>query len=150
MAQTPALAHILVAVDGSEASVEALRRAWQLAEPFGAEIEAVTCWEFPQLYDGYVTMRPDDFAESAAEVMAESLRKAFGSETPRNLTTRVVQGNPKSSLIELSRDKDMLILGRRGHGVVAGQVFGSVSAFCTAHAACPVLVVHAPKPDPKH
>lgn len=149
MAQTAALAKILVAVDGSEASVEALRWARELAGPFNAQIEAVTCWEFPQLYDGYVTMRPDDFAESAAKVMEGAVRRVFGPETPRNLTTQVVQGNPKSTLTELSKGKDMLMVGRRGRSVVAGQLFGSVSAFCAAHAQCPVLVVHAPKPGPQ-
>lgn len=147
MAQTPALANVLVAVDGSEASVEALRWARDLAGPFNAQVEAVTCWDYPQLYDGYVTMRPDVFAESAAQVMASSIRSAFGPETPRNFTTQVVQGNPKSTITELSRDKDMLLVGRRGRSMVAGQLFGSVSAFCAAHAQCPVLVVHAPKPQ---
>ena len=55
---------IVVGVDGSEESVEALRQAQTLAEPLGAR---VTCWEFPQLYDGYVTMRAEDFRGQCRE-----------------------------------------------------------------------------------
>jgi nucleotide-binding universal stress UspA family protein len=44
---------IVVGVDGSDASVEALRQAQRLAGPLGAEIEASGCWEYPQMYDGY-------------------------------------------------------------------------------------------------
>ncbi|GAA1499097.1 universal stress protein [Paeniglutamicibacter kerguelensis] len=47
---------IIVGVDGSEASLEALRKASYLAEPLNAQIEAVGCWEFPRMYDGYLMM----------------------------------------------------------------------------------------------
>lgn len=141
--ETAALKRILVGVDGSEASVEALQHAHQLAGPFSADIEAVTCWEYPPLYDGYVMIQPGDFAEAASRRMDDALRRAFGSEVPRNVSARVLEGNPKSILLELSSGADMLVVGRRGHSTVAGQIFGSVSSYCTAHAACPVLVVHA-------
>ncbi|MBF4992578.1 universal stress protein [Arthrobacter gandavensis] len=142
--ESAALERILVGVDGSEASVEALQRARQLAEPFGAEIQAVTCWEYPQLYDGYVTIKPEDFADAASHRMDDALAKAFGTEVPRNVSARTEEGNPKSVLTDLSRSADMLVVGRRGHSTMAGQVFGSVSSYCSAHASCPVLVVHVP------
>ncbi len=138
---------IVVGVDGSEESVEALRQAQTLAEPLGAQLEAVTCWEFPQLYDGYVTMQAEDFRDSAGKVQEDTLSRAFGSEIPRNLVARLAQGNPKSELADASRHADQLILGRRGHGALAGQLFGSVSSSLVARSACPVLVVHRPEPD---
>lgn len=143
------LEKIVVGIDGSAESVEALRQAWMLAQPFDARIEVVTCWEFPSLYDGYLTMQAEEFLAAANKVLGSAIGSAFGTETPHNVTTRVLEGNPKSVLLEVSKNADMLVVGRRGHGVASGQVFGSVSAFCVAHAQCPVLVVHAPKPDTK-
>ncbi|OOP65040.1 universal stress protein UspA [Arthrobacter sp. SRS-W-1-2016] len=138
-------ARIVVGVDGSEASVEALRQAQSLAVPLGAQVIATAYWEFPQVYGGYVAMGIDDFEESANQVLKESLAKVFGPELPDYVVSRVVRGHPRESLIEASREADMIVLGRRGHGGFGGLLLGSVSSACVAHAHCPVLVVHAPE-----
>lgn len=138
-------ARIVVGVDGSEASIEALRQAQSLAVPLGAQVMAVAYWEFPQVYGGYVAMGIDNFEEAAGQVLKESLDKAFGPELPDNVASRVVRGHARESLIEASREADMIVLGRRGHGGFGGLLLGSVSSACVAHAHCPVLVVHAPE-----
>ncbi|MDQ0028669.1 universal stress protein [Arthrobacter bambusae] len=138
-------ARIVVGVDGSEASVEALRQAQRLAVPLGAQLMAVAYWEFPQVYGGYLAMGIDNFEEGAGQVLKESLDNAFGPELPDNVVSRVVRGHARESLIEASREADMLVLGRRGHGGFGGLLLGSVSSACVAHAHCPVLVVHVPE-----
>ncbi|MCI0141729.1 universal stress protein [Arthrobacter bambusae] len=138
-------ARIVVGVDGSEASIEALRQAQSLAVPLGAQVIATVCWEFPQVYGGYVAMGIDDFEESAKQVLKESLAKVFGPDLPDNVVSRVVRGHTRESLIEASREADLIVLGRRGHGGFGGLLIGSVSSACVAHAHCPVLVVHAPE-----
>jgi nucleotide-binding universal stress UspA family protein len=50
------LARIVVGVDGSRASIEALRQAQRLAMPLGAKIVATAYWDDPQVYAGYVMM----------------------------------------------------------------------------------------------
>jgi nucleotide-binding universal stress UspA family protein len=135
---------IIVGVDGSDASLEALRQAQTLADPFNAEIEAIMCWEFPQMYDGYVLVGIEGFQESAANILNRSVARVYGPEPPRNVKTSLVQGNPKASLIKASENADILIVGRRGHGVFGGLHLGSVSSSAVAHAKCPVLVVHDP------
>lgn len=54
MSEAQGIRSILVGVDGSDASVEALRQARVLAEPFHARVTALACWDFPPVYDGYV------------------------------------------------------------------------------------------------
>lgn len=136
---------IVVGVDGSDASIEALRQAQSLAVPLSATVVALASWDYPPVYDGYVAMGIDDFDVRAGEILQEAVGKAFGAEKPANVETRLVQGHPRHTLIEASRDADMLVLGRRGHGGFGGLLLGSVSSALVAHAHCPVLVVHAPE-----
>jgi nucleotide-binding universal stress UspA family protein len=141
MAGTEGPMKIVVGVDGSGPSVEALRQAQRLAEPLGAELEAVGCWEYPNMYDTYVAIGIGGFRERAEELLQEAVTMAFGAEPPRNLRTRLVEGFARSVLVEASKDADLLVVGRRGRGGFAGLLLGSVSSACVAHAHCPVLVV---------
>lgn len=150
MAADNQAARIVVGVDGSEASIEALRQALRLAEPLHAEVEAMACWEYPQMYDGYVMVGIEGFEERARQILEESIAKAFGPEQPSSVKTRLVQGAARSTLIEASKEADLLVVGRRGHGGFGGLLLGSVSSACVAHARCPVLVVHTPVDGSKH
>jgi nucleotide-binding universal stress UspA family protein len=136
---------IVVGVDGSDASVEALKRAQGLAGQLGAQVVALACWDYPPVYDGYVAMGINDFDVRAGEILNDALAKAFWPETPPNVEARLVQGRPRHTLIDASRTADMLVVGRRGHGGFGGLLLGSVSSACVAHAHCPVLVVHTPE-----
>ena len=138
---------IIVGVDGSDASVEALRRAQNLGESLNARIEAIGCWEIPRMYHGYTLMGIEGFEESADKFLKESVKHVFGPETPENVKVTLMQGDPKSSLIRASNNADLLIVGRRGHGRFGGTLMGSVSSACIAHAKCPVMVVHVPEED---
>ncbi|MET1064444.1 MAG: universal stress protein [Arthrobacter sp.] len=136
---------IVVGVDGSDASVEALRQAQALAVPLSAALLALASWDVPPVYDGYVAMGIDDFDVRAGQILQEAVEKAFGAETPANVKTVLVQGHPRQTLIEASRDADLVVVGRRGHGGFGGMLIGSVSSALVAHAHCPVLVVHSPE-----
>lgn len=136
---------IIVGVDGSEASIAALREAQRIAVPLGAPVTATAFWEFPRMYDGYVAMGITGFKEAAADVLKQSVETAFGPNVPANVATQLVHGHPRDGLIEASRNARMVVVGRRGHGGFGGLLLGSVSSACVAHAHCPVLVVHAPK-----
>ncbi|MDP9933868.1 MULTISPECIES: universal stress protein [Paenarthrobacter] len=139
------LGRIVVGVDGSEASVAALREAQRLALPLGADVVATAFWEFPRVYDGYVAMGIDRFEEAAGDVLKQTVGQAFGPGRPSNVVSRLERGHPREGLIEASRSADLLVVGRRGHGGFGGLLLGSVSSACVAHAHCPVLVVHAPE-----
>jgi nucleotide-binding universal stress UspA family protein len=137
-------ARIVVGVDGSEPSIEALRQAQRLATPLGAKVMANAYWDYPQVYAGYVMVGIEGFEERAAQILDEAVRTAFGDETPSNVVTNLVRGHPRDALIEATRDADLVVVGRRGHGGFGGLLLGSVSSALVAHAHCPVLVVHTP------
>ncbi|MDR6436666.1 nucleotide-binding universal stress UspA family protein [Paenarthrobacter nicotinovorans] len=138
---------IVVGVDGSEASIEALREAQRLAVPLGGTVEAIAYWDFPPVYEGYVAMGITGFEEAAGQVLKESVEKAFGIDVPNNVNSHLEQGHPRQGLIKASRGAEMVVVGRRGHGGFGGLLMGSVSSACVAHAHCPVLVVHTPEKE---
>lgn len=144
---------IIVGVDGSDASVEALRQAHRLASALGSNVEAWTCWDFPVGHEAYEMMGRDGFSHQASEILHDAMPRAFGPELPRNVRTRLVLGAARQSLVDASRFASLLVVGRRGHGGFKGLLLGSVSAACVAHAHCPVLVVHEPEatrhPEPR-
>ena len=143
------IARIVVGVDGSEPSVEALRQAQRFATSLGAKVEAMACWEYPQMYAGYVMMGIEHFEEGARAILDGAVKAAFGDDMPANVTATLVRGHPRETLIEASRNADMMVVGRRGHGGFGGLLLGSVSSAIVAHAHCPVLVVHTPEKPPK-
>lgn len=85
----------------------------------------------------------------ARKVLAATVREAFGENQPVGMRLTVREGNPAEVLIEASRTALMLVVGSRGHGGFAGLLLGSVSAACTEHATCPVVVVHGNTPPPE-
>ncbi|GAA2845147.1 universal stress protein [Paenarthrobacter ilicis] len=147
MDQDGSWGRIVVGVDGSEASIQALRDAQRLAVPLGATVEAIAYWDFPRVYDGYVAVGINGFEEAAGQVLKESIEKAFGVDVPDNVRSHLEQGHPRQGLINASRGAGMVVVGRRGHGGFGGLLLGSVSSACVAHAHCPVLVVHTPEKE---
>jgi nucleotide-binding universal stress UspA family protein len=133
---------ILVGVDGSASSVDALRHAARIAAALDAPLEVMTAWNYPA-WAGYAPTADWSPAEDAEAVLSAAVHEAFDGAPPPDLTTKVVQGAAARTLIEQSRDSGMLVLGSRGHGGFVGMLLGSVSAACAEHAHCPVLIVHS-------
>jgi nucleotide-binding universal stress UspA family protein len=135
---------IVVGVDGSESSKDALLWAAHQAELTGASLEAVITWEItPNSYGVAALPLPSDYdpAAIAKQTLDETVRKVLGESGEPRVVTRVVEGPPARSLLDIAKGADLLVLGSRGHGPFVGVLLGSVSEYCAAHAACPVVVV---------
>ncbi len=133
---------IVVGIDGSETSIEALRRAAGIARALGAPLEAIAVWHVPvSMYDVYSPEPGWSPDQEAATMLAETAEKVFGSELPEWFTAVTAPGTPAKVLIEASKDAEMLVVGSRGHGGFVGLLLGSVSSACVAHAHSPVLIV---------
>jgi nucleotide-binding universal stress UspA family protein len=148
MSTTPGSAgRIVVGVDGSESSVDALRWAVGQARLTGAELIAVMSWELPtSLAYAWGPMTDDtdwegDTRKELEKVITESLEADEAAAVQRS----VVRGHPARALLDASAGAQLLVVGSRGHGGFAGLLLGSVSQYVIAHATCPVLVVHGAK-----
>jgi nucleotide-binding universal stress UspA family protein len=75
-------------------------------------------------------------------VLAGARLEAQAKGAPR-ISTRSLTGDPAEKIIALAKDlhPDLVAIGSRGHGRLAGLLLGSVAQKVLAHAACPVLVV---------
>ncbi|HUE06978.1 MAG TPA: universal stress protein [Acidimicrobiales bacterium] len=132
---------IVVGIDGSPSSLDALSWAARQAELTAAGLEVVTTWEWPSSY-GWAVPVPEDFdpeggIRNTLETALAPLRTAHPGV---HVEGRVVQGHPAPVLVEASKGADLLVVGSRGHGEFVGMVIGSVSEYCAEHAHCPVLV----------
>ena len=130
---------IVVGVDGSDASLDALRWALRQAELTSCDVEAVTSWQQPIGYGADFAAESENWEVLAKTNLDEALAKvdAEGVEVKRTVS----QGHPAEVLTNASTNADLIVVGSRGHGGFAGMLLGSVRRHVSAHAHCPVLVV---------
>ncbi|QCU77023.1 universal stress protein [Citricoccus sp. SGAir0253] len=133
---------VMVGVDGSPASIEALREARTMAELLGSPLTVVAAWQWPAASGELPETIGWDPEADARQQMTEALAAVFGDSRPEGLQEVVRQGQAGHVLTELSKDARMVVVGSRGRGGFRGLLLGSVSSAVGAHAACPVLIVH--------
>jgi len=139
---------IVVGVDGSTQSRQALRWAAQFATSTDSTVRAVSAWEFPATY-GWASWPNDwDPPRDAERLIDETVAQTFDGPPPVALEKVVREGSAAKILIDESRFATMVVVGSRGHGGMAGVLLGSVSAKVAEYASCPVLVVHGEKLPP--
>ncbi len=132
---------VVVGIDGSAASLDALEWAAHQAELTGAKLEIVMTWDWPMTY-GWAVPIPEGFdPEHDVQTALEKIEADVLAKHPDiEIVARVLQGHPAPLLVEESKGADLLVVGSRGHGEFVGMVIGSVSEYCVTNAHCPVLV----------
>jgi nucleotide-binding universal stress UspA family protein len=144
---------IIAGVDGSPSSMKAVALAADLASKYGVELVLVTV--APELspamaaeLETYVRQEHLDVpigelpTEHAQNLLADARLQAAGKGAGK-ISSRVSRGDPAEEIIGAAeREKaDLIVVGSRGHGRLAGLLLGSVAQKVLAHAGCPVLVV---------
>lgn len=137
------MGRIVVGVDGSDASIKALRWAVRQAELTGDTVEAVNSWEYPATSWSVMPGMPEDFDPQAVATVAltEALEEALGAAGAAAISKVVVIGNPAQSLLDRAAGANLLVVGARGYTGFKATLLGSVSLHVTQHAPCPVTVV---------
>ncbi|WP_112133404.1 universal stress protein [Glycomyces dulcitolivorans] len=134
----------VVGIDGSPASLDALRWAIDHAERLGAVVEALHVWQIPNLYGSPVEDLPgESFEATAKRALHGSIGEVLGGRTDAPVEPATRQGYAPKILVERSETADLLVVGSRGRGALAGTLLGSVGLHCVTHARCPVVVVRA-------
>jgi nucleotide-binding universal stress UspA family protein len=135
---------IVVGVDGSEQSLQALRWGARQAALTGSALEAVMAWELPGAmgWAGLPELPTDvDLDEPARNALAEAVTAALPGEQTAQVTQVVVMGNAAQAILDRAGGAELIVVGVRGHGTFRATLLGSVSHTVTLHAPCPVVVV---------
>lgn len=136
--------HLMIALDGSEESLEAVRLAINLIHGgLKADVALVQVQEPASLLQ-LATRDADDIAAAAVEagehLMADGM--ALLDAQGIGYTTEVVLGEPATMLIDMAEelDADWVLIGARGVGAVESVLVGSVSKAVISRCTRPVLV----------
>jgi nucleotide-binding universal stress UspA family protein len=110
--------HVVVGVDGSPESVEALAWGARYAAATGATISAAHAWHHPEAGPVPAGRSPQPITDQVLAMMQDTLDSAltqiFGITKPDKVDTKVVYGHPAVVLVDESAGADLLVVGSRG------------------------------------
>jgi nucleotide-binding universal stress UspA family protein len=141
------LPFVVVGVDGSDGSRDALRFAAREAVLRDARLRIVTAWSVPLMAfaAGFTAgIGPGACASDAELLSREAVREAREISPHLAIEAIVAEAEPASALLAAAVGADMLVLGPEGYGRIARVVLGMRSIDdAVAHGArCPVTIVH--------
>ncbi|WP_123024412.1 universal stress protein [Mycolicibacterium stellerae] len=143
---------IIVGVDGSPPSEVAVD--WAAREASMRNLPLTILYAAPAAMVPAEIPIPASLAERVEEHGHEVLRGARNiaedateGAGPIHIETEIVNAAVLPTLIDRSKDADMIVVGSRGLGAIARRLLGSVSSGLIHHAHCPVAVIH--DEDPK-
>jgi len=134
---------VLVATDGSESSMKAVKRALELAEKEGAEITLMSVAYYSK--DDFDDMPPniqDKLEDQAADALkkAKALFDKKGVKVETVLEAGVV---PANNIIHRAKEDkfDRIIMGSTGMTGLKRALMGSTAAKVVAYAPCSVTII---------
>jgi nucleotide-binding universal stress UspA family protein len=138
---------IVVGIDGSQASLTALRFAADAAALRGSVLHAVHTWIAP--YQATSVWSPpllaiDQTRDAAVATLRDSLSAALGDGHHLRIEHSVIEGPAGPTLVEAADDADLLVVGSRGRGGWKALLLGSVSMHCVVNAPGPVVIAREP------
>ena len=142
---------VVVGVDCSPGSLEALRHALGQARRLDATLIPVHAWQVP---GGDVPTRraaSPGYTRMVRELAEQELRRAFeeglgGLPSDVPVEPWLIRGTPGAALVETAdRCNDLLVIGAGRRGRLRHPLRASTARYCLAHAACPVIAVPPPR-----
>ena len=134
---------ILVAVDGSQHARAALDLAVDLAQRYQASLYVLHA--FPHVSDLLGTPQYESLLTARTMIgqqLLESAQTQVGDTVV--VETQLIEGPPAPAILRVAEEDgcDLIVIGSRGRGQIAGILLGCVSSTVAQHARCPVLIAH--------
>ena len=136
---------VVVGVDGSSNSDQAIALAFEEASLRTAPLVALHAWNDVTYEDTHGSARiltqPETLKEGEERLLSERLA-GWQEKYPDVVVRReLVRERPRQALLEASKTAQVVVVGSRGRGGFTGMLLGSTSQALVQHADCPVLVV---------
>jgi len=151
---------ILVALDGSEPSQRALDYAVEFAEKWDAELTILAVVPRVMLpifaEEGFgvtpitaardFSQYPERMKALYQNVLAEGEAKVRREHPDVKVVTRLEEGRPSATIVDVAENDgvDLIVMGSRGLGGIAGWILGSTSRRVVDSCTKPVLIVKQP------
>jgi len=145
---------ILLAIDGSSFSDEAVKEIATRPWPAGSEVRITSVVEPPLLPAVETWVPPDNYLE-ALEKAGEDQARSIVSKAANRVTkeqgerlrvaTEIVKGHPKHAIIDTAQawEADLIVVGSHGYRGLTKLWLGSVSQAVASHAKCSVQIVRS-------
>lgn len=137
---------VVVGVDGSDASKEAIAYAAEVASFRGVPLIAVYAW-MPPLTPGLEYLWSEELVSSQREAAEEALAIGTAGLAERypdlEVQREIVQSPPVAALVQISEGADLVVVGSRGRSGLTRLLLGSVSHGVLQALPCPVIVTRA-------
>jgi nucleotide-binding universal stress UspA family protein len=141
----PSRGKIVIGVDGSASSQQALRWAARQARLTGEELHAVSVWDYPT---GALVLEDIDWFGITSKTLDDAVTASLHPDEADRVQRSVLRGYPARVLLDAAAEADLLVVGSRGRGGMVGMLLGSVSQHVVTNARCPVVVVRAEPSTP--
>ena len=136
---------IVVGVDGSKCSLQAIEFAFEQAESRQTTLTAVMAWHdpistgpndpLPLVYDR------DTLEQECAALLAQSMAAHRDTYLHAPVDDKLDHGTAHHALLAAGRSAELLVVGSRGRGAFRGLLLGSTSRALAHNPPCPVAVV---------
>lgn len=135
---------IIVGVDGSTPSHNALKWAINEAKSIGWPIRLVGAYSVPNVAAAtidvsYVPIDDESIRDAVTAVLRDAAEVCSKAGVPVEAVIEI--GDAAGVLVEESKNARLAVVGSRGKGGFAGRLLGTVSSALPAHSACPTVVV---------
>lgn len=143
---------VVVGVDGSEISLDALRWGVTEARRRGAELEAVMAWNVPYAASPFAPVVDSGAAleRSAREQLAEAVARVDCSVLNQPVIQTVGHGPAGHVILDAASGAELVIVGSRGLGGFKELLLGSVGQHVAHHSPCPVIVIRPQEQRDEH
>jgi nucleotide-binding universal stress UspA family protein len=138
---------VVAATDGSEGSIRACQVAVSIARAWDSKLLLVTVVRPPEGWWGIGGAPPTATALTKAldDAQQEALDRTMGSLDLSDVDYETVEelGDPAATIVGFceQHQADLLVIGRRGAGLIERFILGSVADRLVHYAPCPVMVI---------
>jgi len=144
MAKSKEFERIVLAVDGSDASKKAAKKAFSLAKETGIDVSVIHVVNVPATavpatntaYMGDVAGSLKKHGESILDDIED-----MGSDMDVKVKKELAEGIPDDEIIKFANKNDLIVMGSKGHSAIGRILIGSVSEKVLHHSDATVMIV---------